>query len=105
MLPYLLLSREDNRSRQHSVRALFNGVRYIVKTGNQWRLMPHGLPPWQAVYQQMRRWMAAGSFELLVQDVQSTLRLWKGRKGQPTAVCLDSRTLQPDAWIGRACRL
>src|ERR1700684_4201090 len=94
VLAYLLLSREDNRSRQHGLRALFNGVRYIVKTGNQWRLMPHDLPPWQAVYQQMRRWMAAGCFELLVQDVQSLLREFGGRKGQPTAVCLDSRTLQ-----------
>ncbi len=55
VLPYLLLSREDNRSRKHALRASFNGVRYIVKTGNQWRLMPHDLPPWEAVYQQMRR--------------------------------------------------
>ena len=94
VLPYLLLSREDNRSRQHSLRALFDRVRYIVKTGNQWRLMPHDLPPWQAVYQQMRRWMRAGSFVLLVADVQSLLREFAGRKGQPTAVCLDSRTLQ-----------
>lgn len=38
--------------------------------------------------------MAAGCFEVLVADGQSTLRVWKGRKGQPTAVCLDSRTLQ-----------
>ena len=56
--------------------------------------MPHDLPPWAAVYQQTRRWMAAGCFEALVADVQSLLREWKGRKGQPTAVCLDSRTLQ-----------
>ena len=94
VLPYLLLSREDNRSRQHSLRELLNGVRYIVKTGNQWRRMPHDLPPWAAVYQQMQRWMRAGCFELLVEDVQSLLREFGGRKGQPTAVCLDSRTLQ-----------
>ena len=94
MLPYLLLSREDSRSRQHSLRELFNGVRYIVKTGNQWRHMPHDLPPWAAVYQQMQRWLHAGVFEVLVADVQSLLREFGGRKGQPTAVCLDSRTLQ-----------
>src|ERR1700712_1799753 len=56
--------------------------------------MPGDLPPWAAVYQQTRRWMAAGCFEAWVADVQSILREWKGRKGQPTAVCLDSRTLQ-----------
>jgi transposase len=42
------------------------------------------------VYQQMQRWLKAGCFELLVEDV----REWGGRKGQPTAVCIDSRTLQ-----------
>jgi transposase len=36
VLPYLLLSREDNASRQHHLRAFFDAVRYIVKTGNQW---------------------------------------------------------------------
>lgn len=94
VLPYLLLSREDSRSRQHSLRELFNGVRYIVKTGNQWRFMPNDLPPWHAVYQQMQRWLQAGVFEMLVADVQELLRHFGGRKGQPTAVCIDSRTLQ-----------
>lgn len=94
VLPYLLLSREDSRSRPHSLRELFNGVRYIVKTGNQWRFMPNDLPPWHAVYQQMQRWLQAGVFEMLVADVQELLRHFGGRKGQPAAVCIDSRTLQ-----------
>ena len=47
-----------------------------------------------AVYQQMRRWLDAGVFEVLVGDVQAIAREWAGRKGQPTAVCIDSRTLQ-----------
>lgn len=94
VLPYLLLSREDNRSRSYALRDVFNAVRYVVKGGNQWRLMPNDLPPWRVAYQQMQRWMKAGAFELLVADVQSLLREWGGRKGQPTAVCIDSRTLQ-----------
>jgi len=94
VLPYLLLCREDSKHREHDLREVFNGLRYIAKTGCQWRWMPNDLPPWAAVYQQTRRWMAAGCFEALVGDVQSVLREWKGRKGQPTAVCLDSRTLQ-----------
>ena len=94
VLPYLLLCREDSRHREHDLREVFNGLRYIAKTGCQWRWMPNDLPPWAAVYQQTRRWMAAGCFEALVADVQSILREWKGKHGQPTAVCLDSRTLQ-----------
>jgi transposase len=48
VLPYLLLSCVDNASREHDLRAIFNAVRYVVKGGNQWRLMPNDLPPWPA---------------------------------------------------------
>ena len=50
--------------------------------------MPNDLPPWSAVYQQMRRWIEAGCFEALVADVQSLLRELGGRKGQPTTVLI-----------------
>jgi transposase len=94
VLPYLLLSREDSAHREHDLRAVFNGVRYVARTGCPWRWMPNDLPPWSAVYQQMRRWLEAGCFEALVADVQSLLRELGGRKGQPTTVLIDSRTLQ-----------
>ncbi len=94
VLPYLLLCREDSPQRKHDLRRVFNGVRYAARTGGQWRYLPHEYGPWWAVYQQMRRWLDAGVFEVLVGDVQAIAREWAGRKGQPTAVCLDSRTLQ-----------
>ena len=94
VLPYLLLCREDSRQREHDLREVFNAVRYVAKTGCPWRWVPGDLPPRAAVYQQMRRWLDAGCFETLLADVQGLLREFAGRKGQPTAVCLDSRTLQ-----------
>src|ERR1700689_3659704 len=57
--PYLTLCREGAPQREHALRAVFNGLRYIVRTGNQWRFMPGDLPPWTAVYQQTQRWMRA----------------------------------------------
>jgi transposase len=42
--PYLTLCREDAPQREHALRAVFNGLRYIVRTGNQWRFMPGDLP-------------------------------------------------------------
>src|ERR1700729_430871 len=92
--PYLTLCREDAPQREHALRAVFNGLRYIVRTGNQWRFMPGDLPPWTAVYQQTQRWMRAGGFEILVEDVRSLLRELAGPKPQPTAMIVDSRTLQ-----------
>jgi len=94
VLPYLLLCREDSPQRKHDLRTVFNAVRYVARTGGQWRFLPREFGPWWVVYQQMQRWLKAGCFELLVEDVRSLLREWGGRKGQPTAVCIDSRTLQ-----------
>ena len=80
--------------RLYDLREVFNGLRYVVKTGCPWRWMPHDLPPWDSVYYQAQRWIRAGVFEQLVQDLREVLRLQAGRKAQPTAAILDSRTLQ-----------
>jgi len=94
VLPYLLLCREDAGQREHDLREVFDAVRYVARSGCAWRMVPGDLPPWAAVYQQFRRWLDAGVFEALVADVQLIVRVWAGRKGQPTAICIDSRTLQ-----------
>jgi transposase len=94
LAPYLTLMREDAPQRQHPLRELFNGLRYIARTGLQWRYMPHDLPPWHAVYDQTRRWLAAGVFETIVADLRVLIRLGEGRAAQPSAMILDSRTLR-----------
>jgi transposase len=92
--PYLTLMTEDTPQRDFPLREVFNGLRYIVKTGAPWRWMPHDLPPWQVVYQQSQRWIKAGVFESLAYDLRAVLRIADGRKESPTAAIVDSRTLQ-----------
>ena len=92
--PYLTLMTEAAPQREHSLRDVFNGVRWMVRTGAAWRMLPHDLPPWEAVYQQTQRWLKAGVFEAVVEDLRVVLRVAQGRGGQPTAAILDSRTLQ-----------
>ena len=50
--PVFDLDEEDAPQREHSLREVFNGLRYMVRSGGSWRLMPHDLPPWYTVYQQ-----------------------------------------------------
>src|SRR6478672_2815571 len=92
--PYLLLMKEDAPQRQHPLREVFNGLRWIVRTGAPWRLMPHDLPPWHIVYDQTQRWIAAGVFADMVHDLRTMLRLAVGRNAEPSAAIFDSRTLQ-----------
>ena len=92
--PYLSLMKEDAAQREHDLRAVFNGLRWIVRTGAQWRMMPNDLPPWFTVYQQSQRWIAAGVFEDMVHDLRALIRLAKGKKEHPSAAILDGRTVQ-----------
>ena len=92
--PYLALVREDAPQRTHDLREVFNGLRYVMKGGVTWRLVPNDLPPWEIIYQQTQRWLRAGVFEVMVHDLRLLLRTFAGRKGQPTAAILDSRTLR-----------
>ena len=92
--PYLALLDEAAAQRVHPLREVFNGLRYILRTGMQWRWMPNDLPPWPAVYQQTRRWAAAGCFEAIARDLRMLLREEAGRAPAPSAAVFDSQTLQ-----------
>jgi len=92
--PYLTLLREDAPQREHSLRELFNALRWIVRAGCPWRMIPNDLPPWHAVHQQTQRWIKAGCFEAMAHDLRTLLRLLAEKSATPTAVIYDSRTLQ-----------
>jgi transposase len=59
---YLTLMTEETPQRVHPLREVFNGLRWIVRAGVTWRMMPNDRPPWEIVYQQPRRWLKARVF-------------------------------------------
>jgi transposase len=98
--PYLTLMAPDAPQRVHDLREVFNGLRWMVRAGAGWRLLPHDFPPWAAVYQQTQRWIRGDVFEQIVHDLRVLLRLAAGRDPQPTAAIFDSRTLQSSVESG-----
>ena len=100
--PYLALVREDAPQRCHDLREVFNALRWIVRAGAPWRRLPTNFPPWEAVSQQARRWLAAGVFETMAHDLRMLLREAAERMPQPRAVIFDSRTVQstPESGAG-----
>lgn len=96
--PYLTLMQEDAPQRDHALREGCDGLRWFVRAGATWRRLPPGtrlrvLPPWHTIYQQTRRWLDAGVFATIAQDLRMLLREIEGRAPPPTAVVLDGRTL------------
>ena len=91
LLPYLTLMRQDAPQRSNDMREVFNAIRYVVKTGCQWRMLPHDLPEWTVAYQQARRWIQAGVFEQVTHDLRVILRLDHEREPQPSAMIRRTR--------------
>src|SRR5690348_1013261 len=91
---YLTLMDESAPQRKYELREMFNALRWLVRAGAAWRMLPTNFPPWELVYQQTQRWLQAGCFEAMVSDLRSIVRVALGRQGQPSAVILDGRTLQ-----------
>jgi transposase len=94
VVPYLTLLDPDAPQRVYPLRDLFDGLRWMIRAGAPWRYIPNDFPPWHAVYQQSRRWMAAGVFEKLVHDLRVLLRICADRSPDPSAAIFDGRVMQ-----------
>jgi transposase len=90
----LTLMDEEAPQRKYPLRDVYNALRYLLRTGAPWRMLPNDVPPWHVVYQQTQRWLKAGVVAQMVHDLRMLLRDITDRTPQPRAVIVDSRTLQ-----------
>jgi len=89
----LALMKADTPQRECCLRDHFHALRWFVRAGCPWRMMPNNLPPWHAVQQPTQRWLRAGCFEAIAEDQRWRRRRLAERAQTPSAVILDSRTL------------
>jgi transposase len=87
--------REDAPQRIYSLHKVHSAIRYIVRAGCPWRMLPNDLPPWAAVHQQAMRWFSVGCFQIMAHDLRTVLPIAAGRDAPlPSAIFTDGRTLQ-----------
>ena len=94
LLPYLALTPEDAPQRKYPLREVLNALLWMSRTGSQWAFLPHDLPPAEVVRSQAKRWFEAHCFENAVHDLRLFSRVQQQRGGEPSAIIIDSRTLQ-----------
>jgi putative transposase len=64
--PHLAPVQGRGAPRRVNLREIINALLYIGRTGGQWRMLPHDLPPWQTVYYYFKTWRDGGHWEPLV---------------------------------------
>jgi putative transposase len=92
--PHLPPPRPRGRPWRWPLRAILDGVFYVIRTGAQWRQLPHEYPPWPTVHWWFRRWRLDGTWERLNAALRERLRVRGGRQRQPSAGIIDSQSVK-----------
>ena len=93
----------DKRKRKHSLRDILDALFYLLKTGCQWRMIPHCFPPWESVYYYFSKWKNEGVIELIHEQLRDMVRIKAGRETSPSLACIDSQSVKTTR-IGGECR-
>ncbi len=94
LLEPLLPTQRTGRPRKYSQREMLNAILYITRTGCSWRMMPHDLPPWQAVYAYFRKLMGEGAWEEVNDTLREAVRQQAGREAHPSMLIVDSQSVK-----------
>jgi transposase len=86
--------KHGGRPAKYERREIVNGVRYVLRTGCAWRLLPHDLPKWNAVYHYFALWKSDGTWKRIHDELHGDLRQSAGRNREPSAAIIDSQSVK-----------
>lgn len=75
-------------------REIVNAVRYVIRSGCAWRLIPNDLPKWQTCYHYFRMWKNDGTWQQIHDKLRGDVRVESGRERQPSAGIIDSQSVK-----------
>jgi transposase len=91
--PLVPAVKPGGRPARHSRREIVNAILYVVRGGNQWRAMPHDLPPWQTAYYYFRLWRNDGTWEAIHTALRARSQRHLGREATPSAAIVDRQSV------------
>ncbi len=85
-----------------SFREILNGIFYVQRTGCQWEMLPHDLPPYTTVYGYFHKWQRKGIWQFLHDQIREQLRQELGRDEHSTVAIADSQSVKTTEKRGRS---
>lgn len=92
--PLIPPPKSGGRPCKYSRREIVNAIFYVLRTGCQWRALPHDFPDWQAVYHYFRKWKQLGHWETIHEYLRRKLRMQMGRQPEASAGIMDSQSVK-----------
>ncbi len=92
----LLISpaKRGGNKRTVDLRAVVNGVMYVLSTGCQWAALPKDLPPRSTVNDSFRRWDWDGTLTRIHHGLSVACREAADRQASPSAAIIDSQSVR-----------
>jgi transposase len=101
MAPLIPPARRGGRKRTVNIRAVLNGLLYVLSTGCQWRALPTDFPPRSTIFYYFGRWEADGTLRRLHDALYVRCRARAERAPEPTAGIIDSQSVKSGEKGGR----
>ena len=95
--PVLPRPARRGRKRTTDLREVVNAIRYMVRSGCEWRMLPIHFPPWQTVYWWFRRFVRLLLFRTIHDVAVMIDRERNGREASPSAGVIDSQSIKAPA--------
>lgn len=92
--PLITPGRQAGHPQRIELRRIVDAAFYLLRTGCQWRAMPHEFPPWPTVFYHYAKWRSQGTWERINAKLREQHRVANGRNAQPTAAIIDSQSVR-----------
>ncbi len=92
--PYIPPALPGGRTRTVDMRAVVNGIQYLLRHGGGWRGLPHDLPPWGTVHYYYRRFRLDGTWVLIHDRLRDRVRAAAGRPHEPSLAVADAQSVK-----------
>lgn len=79
---------------KYEPRIVVDAILYVIRTGCQWRALPHDFPPWNRVYKIFAKWRKTGVVKMIHDTLREQVRIANGRDPNPSLGIVDSQSVK-----------